>query len=66
MHKEIDPDSRDSNREIVEILILRIREYIQDHFPQLDHRQPAIVESCIYTVCVLKQLIMYHWCNLID
>ena len=50
MCKEIDPDSRDSDRELVEIIVRETRDYIQDHFPHLDHREPAIIESCTYTV----------------
>ena len=49
---EIDPDARDWDREIEERIIQRTREYIQHHFPYLDHHEPTIVETCIYTVCV--------------
>ena len=50
--KEIDPDGRDNDRALVEMHIQRIRGYAQDHLPHLDYRQPAIVETCIYTVGV--------------
>ena len=52
---EIDPDARDWDREIEERIIQRTREYIQHHFPYLDHHEPTIVETCIYTVCVESQ-----------
>ncbi|XP_073257408.1 peroxisomal sarcosine oxidase-like [Porites lutea] len=48
--KEIDPDARDNDRALVEMHIQRIRGYVQDHLPHLDYRQPAIVETCIYTL----------------
>ncbi|XP_058966224.1 peroxisomal sarcosine oxidase isoform X1 [Pocillopora verrucosa] len=47
---EIDPDARDWDREIEERIIQRTREYIQHHFPYLDHHEPTIVETCIYTL----------------
>lgn len=49
---EIDPDARDWDRETEERIIQSTREYIQHHFLYLDHHEPAIVETCIYTVCV--------------
>ncbi len=51
MRQEVDPDLRDSHRDLVEIHIQRIRGYIEKHFPHIDHREPAIVEACTYTVC---------------
>lgn len=50
MCKEIDPDLRDNDKEVVDIVVQRTRDYLRDHFPLLDHRTPAIIESCIYTL----------------
>ncbi|XP_078363004.1 peroxisomal sarcosine oxidase-like [Oculina patagonica] len=50
MRQEVDPDLRDSHRDLVEIHIQRIRGYIEKHFPRIDHREPAIVEACTYTL----------------
>lgn len=49
--REIDPDARDIHRDLVEVHIRRTSAYIREHFPHLDHREPAIVEACTYTVC---------------
>jgi len=50
MCKRTDPDSRDSDRELVEANIRKTREYLQNHFPQLVLKDPAIIESCMYTM----------------
>ena len=52
MCKEIDPDLRDSGNdgEFVKIYIQKASSYLKDHFPLIDHSEPAIIESCIYTV----------------
>ena len=45
---ESDPETRDlaSAEEYVE----KVADYVRDHLPLLDHRQPAIRESCMYTM----------------
>ena len=45
---ESDPETRDlaSAEEYVE----KVADYVRDHLPLLDHRQPAIRESCMYTL----------------
>lgn len=48
--REIDPDTRDWDRDTAEITIQSTREYIQEHFPHLDNHEPSIVETCIYTL----------------
>ena len=54
MCMEVDPDLRDAgnDRELVEIHVQKARSYLKDHFPQIDHHEPAIIEKCIYTVCM--------------
>lgn len=51
MCMEVDPDLRDAgnDRELVEIHVQKARSYLKDHFPQIDHHEPAIIEKCIYT-----------------
>lgn len=53
VRKEINPDSRDIYRDLLEVHIQKTGEYLQEHFPHIDHQEPAIVESCIYTVCIV-------------
>jgi sarcosine oxidase / L-pipecolate oxidase len=45
---ESDPESRDlaSAEEYVE----KVARYVRDHLPLLDHRKPAIRETCMYTM----------------
>ena len=45
---ESDPDTRDlaSAEEYVE----KVASYVRDHLPLLNHREPAIRESCMYTM----------------
>jgi sarcosine oxidase/L-pipecolate oxidase len=45
---ETDPDTRDLVS--FESYVNKIRRYVSEHLPLLDHRQPAILESCMYTV----------------
>ncbi len=45
---EADPDSQDSVAD--DPHIERVREYVRDHLPLLDHDKPAILESCFYTM----------------
>ena len=54
MCKEVDPDLRDAgnDRELVEIHVQKARSYLKDHFPLIDHHEPAIIEKSIYTVCM--------------
>ncbi|KAL9981731.1 hypothetical protein ACROYT_G010474 [Oculina patagonica] len=50
IRREIDPDLRDSHRDLLDIHIQRTGEYLQEHFPHIDHGEPAIVEDCMYTL----------------
>ncbi|XP_068678967.1 peroxisomal sarcosine oxidase-like isoform X3 [Montipora foliosa] len=52
MCKGIDPDLRDSGNdgEFVKIYVQKASSYLKDHFPLIDHSEPAIIESCIYTI----------------
>jgi len=45
---ETDPDTRDlvSFKPYVE----KVKRYVKDHLPLLDHQKPAILESCMYTL----------------
>jgi len=45
---ETDPDGRDlvSTRPYVK----RVKRYVRSHLPLLDHQQPAIKETCMYTM----------------
>jgi sarcosine oxidase/L-pipecolate oxidase len=45
---ETDPDTRDLPT--LKPYIEKISRYIQEHLPLLDHRQPAILEPCMYTM----------------
>ena len=45
---ETDPDTRDLVS--YESYVNRISRYVREHLPLLDHRQPVILESCMYTV----------------
>ena len=45
---ETDPDRRDWAA--VEPYIQQVSRYVQAHLPLLDHRQPAILEPCLYTM----------------
>ena len=45
---ESDPDTRDmaSHKPYVK----KVRNYVQEHLPLLDHSKPAILETCMYTM----------------
>lgn len=45
---ETDPDTRDLAA--CEPYINKVSRYVRDHLPLLDHRQPAILEACMYTM----------------
>ncbi len=45
---ETDPDTRDLVA--IEPYIKKVSRYVRDHLPLLDHRQPAILEPCMYTM----------------
>ena len=53
---ETDPDTRD--RADVEPYIEHVSRYVRDHLPLLDHRQPAILERCLYTMTPDSQPIL--------
>ena len=42
------PDSRDLAS--FKPYIKKVKRYVQEHLPLLDHRKPAIVETCMYTM----------------
>ncbi|NCF73259.1 MAG: FAD-dependent oxidoreductase [Gammaproteobacteria bacterium] len=45
---EADPDERDlvSSKSFVK----KVKHYVRDHLPLLDHEKPAIMETCMYTM----------------
>ena len=45
---ETDPDTRD----LVSFKphVKKVKRYVRDHLPLLDHRKPAIMETCMYTL----------------
>ena len=45
---ETDPDTRDLAS--FKPYIKKLSRYVRDHLPLLDHRQPAILEPCLYTM----------------
>jgi len=45
---ETDPDARDLVS--FESYVKKISRYLREHLPMLEHRQPAILESCMYTM----------------
>ncbi len=45
---ETDPDTRDLAT--FKPYIKKVSRYVRDHLPLLDHRQPAILEPCLYTM----------------
>ena len=45
---ETDPDSVDLS--VVEPYIQQVSNYVRDHLPLADHQEPAILESCFYTM----------------
>lgn len=45
---ESDPDTRDLAS--FKPYVKKVSLYVQDHLPQLDHRKPAILETCMYTM----------------
>ena len=45
---ETDPDSVDLS--LAEPYIQQVSDYVRDHLPLADHQQPAILESCLYTM----------------
>jgi len=45
---ETDPDTRDLAS--FKPYVKKVKRYVRDHLPLLDHRKPAIVESCMYTL----------------
>ncbi len=45
---ETDPDTRDLAS--FKPYVKKVKRYVQDHLPLLDHQKPAILESCMYTL----------------
>lgn len=45
---ETDPDTRDLAS--FTPYVKKVKRYVRDHLPLLDHRKPAILESCMYTL----------------
>ena len=45
---ETDPDSRDLAS--FEPYVKKVKRYVREHLPQLDHDKPAILETCMYTM----------------
>lgn len=45
---ETDPDTRDLAS--FKPYIKKVKRYVRDHLPLIDHRKPAIVETCMYTM----------------
>jgi sarcosine oxidase/L-pipecolate oxidase len=45
---ESDPDTRDMAS--CESYVEKVRDYVREHLPLLDHERPAILESCMYTM----------------
>lgn len=45
---ETDPDSVDLS--MIEPYIQQVSNYVRDHLPLADHQEPAILESCFYTM----------------
>ena len=45
---EADPDSRDLAS--FKPYVKKVKRYVRDHLPLLDHRKPAILETCMYTM----------------
>ena len=45
---ETDPDTRDQAS--FEPYIKKVSDYVREHLPDIDHVQPAIIESCMYTM----------------
>lgn len=45
---ECDPDQRD--RVSSEPYVEQVKRYVREHLPLLDHREPAIRETCMYTM----------------
>ena len=45
---ETDPDSRDLAP--FEPYVKKVKRYVREHLPQLDHDKPAILETCMYTM----------------
>ena len=43
-----DPSRRDEADATA--IVDEVKEYVRQHMPSVDHRKPAIVEKCIYTV----------------
>jgi sarcosine oxidase/L-pipecolate oxidase len=45
---ETDPDARDLPS--FDEFVGKVSEYVREHLPGLDHRKPAILETCMYTM----------------
>ena len=45
---ETDPDTRDLAS--FKLHVKKVRRYVRDHLPLLDHQKPAILETCMYTM----------------
>ena len=45
---ETDPDNRDLAS--FKPYVKKVKRYVRDHLPLLDHRKPAILETCMYTM----------------
>jgi sarcosine oxidase/L-pipecolate oxidase len=45
---ETDPDTRDLAS--FKPHVKKVKRYVRDHLPLLDHRKPAILETCMYTL----------------
>jgi len=45
---EADPDARDQVS--CDPFVEKVNQYVRDHFPLLDHDQPAILETCMYSM----------------
>jgi len=45
---ETDPDTRDLAS--FKPYVKKVKRYVRDHLPLLDHRKPAILETCMYTM----------------
>jgi len=45
---EVDPDARDLAS--LQHIIDEVGDYVREHLPDVDHRKPAILEACMYTM----------------
>ena len=45
---ESDPDTRDQAS--FEPHLAKVRDYVREHLPTLEHQEPAILETCMYTM----------------